>query len=228
VTDSIPCCHNRAWILVPCVLMWSLVTTMPDSRAQGKYNKLLAIGDAAPSWAELPGTDGRQHSLAKLKDAAVVVVCFTSNTCLYSIDYEDRLIELDRKYSDNKQGVRIVAINSNAFDKDDLDHMKQRAAEKRFPFAYLRDDDQAQARAWGAIYTPEFFVLDGDRNIVYMGALDDSTNPDEVSVRYVELAINAVLSGTDIKTAETPARGCTIRMPRRRRPSPDPISSRKR
>jgi len=203
--------------------LFFLVTLAGSASAQGKYNKMLAIGDQAPGWQDLLGTDDARHSLEELNDCEVIVVCFTSNTCLYSVDYEDRLIALQKKYADSDD-VRVVAINSNAVKADDLDHMKERAGEKKFPFLYLRDDDQSVARTWGAIYTPEFFVLNRKRQVVYMGAMDDSTNPDGVMTRYVELAVDATLIHSDIEHTETAARGCAIRMPRRRKPVPDPIS----
>jgi hypothetical protein len=120
--------------------------------------------------------------------------------------------------------VAVIAINSNAVPADSLEHMQERAKEKSFPFPYLRDDDQAVAKAWGAIYTPECFVLNARREVIYMGALDDSTDPARVQEQYVQLAIDAALQGRRPATTETAARGCAIRMPRRRKPVPDPIS----
>ncbi|MDG1893534.1 MAG: thioredoxin family protein [Fuerstiella sp.] len=175
------------------------------------------IGDVAPEWKNLVGTDDQKHSLAHLADASVVVLVFTSNSCPYSVDYEDRTIALKKKYADTAAGVEVVAINSNAFPEDELDKMKQRAAKKQFNFPYLRDDSQDVARAYGAVYTPEFYVLDRSRRIIYRGALDDSTDAEKVSVSYIDLAIEAAIAGKLPEVTTTGARGCTIRFRRRRR-----------
>lgn len=176
----------------------------------------LAAGDAAPGWNDLPGTDGRSHSLKDLDGQSVVVVCFTCNTCPYAIDYEDRLIALQKKYQAAGQPVTVVAINPNAIAADTLEKMQDRAKEKQFNFAYLRDDDQQVVRAWGALYTPEFFVLNKDRRIVYSGALDDSTIAEQVKVRYVELAVAAALQDKMPEVTKSAARGCLVRFKKRR------------
>ncbi len=175
------------------------------------------IGDVAPEWKQLPGTDGKMHSSRDLGDMDAVVVCFTCNTCPYSIDYEDRLIALQKKYTDAKAKVCVVAVNSNAVDVDDLPAMKQRAEEKQFNFAYIKDESQDLARAFDAIYTPEFYVLNRERKIVYRGAMDDSTKAESVKVNYVALAVDAALQGKLPERTAAGARGCGIRFKRRRR-----------
>ncbi|MEO2017326.1 MAG: thioredoxin family protein [Fuerstiella sp.] len=175
------------------------------------------IGDAAPKWNDLVGTDGKKHSLTDLADASVIIVAFTCNSCPYSVDYEDRMIALQQKYANSKAGVELVAINSNAVAADSLDKMKQRAAQKQFDFAYIRDESQAVARAYGAIYTPEFYVLNKKRSIIYRGAMDDSTDASKVTVSYIDMAIEAAMAGKMPDVTKTGARGCTIRFSRRRR-----------
>ena len=175
------------------------------------------IGDVAPKWIDLVGTDDRKHSLTDLADASVIIVAFTCNSCPYAVDYEDRLIALQQKYVDSKTGVQLVAINSNAVAADSLDKMKQRAAQKRFEFPYIRDESQHVARAYGAVYTPEFYVLNKQRRIIYQGAMDDSTDAGKVTVSYIDLAIEAAMAGKMPDVTKTGARGCTIRFSRRRR-----------
>ena len=177
----------------------------------------LAIGAAAPEWNDLDGTDDQKHSLADLKDKEVIVVCFTCNSCPYSVDYEDRMIALHKKYSDHSKGVELVAINANMKLSEHLDKMKERAKEKDFPFAYLIDESQQVADAYGANFTPEFFVLNRDRKVVYIGAMDDKTDAKLASVSYVELAIEAALQGNLPETREVPARGCAIPFRRTRK-----------
>ena len=177
----------------------------------------LKIGDVAPDWNELPGTDDKKHSLADLNENSVVVVVFTCNSCPYSVDYEDRIIELQKKYADRKEGVVVVAINSGKKPSESLDKMKERAKDKEFPFAYLVDETQKVAEAHGAGSTPEFFVLNKERQVVYKGALDDKTDAAQVQVKYVELAVDAALKGELPETREVPARGCAIRYQRARK-----------
>ena len=170
----------------------------------------LKIGDMAPSWENLVGTDDQKHSLTDLKDQQVVVVCFTCNSCPYAVDYEDRMIEFQKKFSARKEGVALVAINANLKPAERLDKMKERARAKEFPFPYVMDETQKVAAAYGANFTPEFFVLNKERRIVYIGAMDDQTAADKVQQRFVELAVEAALKGEVPATTSNPARGCSI------------------
>lgn len=185
-----------------------------DMRA-GEFNPVLDIGDQAPVWKDLPGVDGKQHSLVDLKTADVVVVVFTCNTCPYAVDYEQRLVEFDRLYRD--QNVRLVAINVNRIEDDLLPAMKQRARERKFRFPYLHDESQQIARDYGAGYTPEFFVLNRDRKVVYMGSMDDNADAAKVKIRYVQLAVEAARANRLPEKTETVAVGCRVRFERRRR-----------
>jgi peroxiredoxin len=183
----------------------------------GTYNKTLSIGDAAPDWKDLEGVDGKKHSLADLASKEVIVVCFTCNTCPYAVDYEDRLIDLARKFQDDGGRCALVAINANQVKDDLLPAMKERAAAKGFNFPYLHDATQQVARSYGATYTPEFMVLNKDRQVVYLGAMDDSPDGKNVTKHYVEDAVAAALAGTKAAVAETPAVGCAVRYVRQRR-----------
>lgn len=175
------------------------------------------VGDVAIGWKQLIGTDGKPHSLNDLAGLDAVVVCFTCNTCPYSVDYEDRLIALQQKYTDQKTKVAVIAINSNAVPADSLDRMKQRATEKKYNFAYLKDESQDTARAFEAIYTPEFYVLNRQRKIIYRGALDDSTKAADAKINYVERAVESALQNQLPKVTAVGARGCAIRFKRKRR-----------
>jgi peroxiredoxin len=103
----------------------------------------------------------------------------------------------------------------NTVPEDRLDAMKKRAEKKKFPFEYLYDETQKLGRAYGATYTPEFFVLTRDRKVAYLGAMDDKTKADEVKEKYLEAAVDAVLKGDRPAKAETVAHGCLIRYKRR-------------
>lgn len=174
--------------------------------------KKLETGDEAITF-ELPGTDGETHSLADYRSKAAVAVIFTCNHCPYARAWEDRIVSIQDDYAD--RGVQVLAINANDAGKypdDGFPQMRQRAEEKRFSFPYLRDESQEVAAAYGAERTPEVFLFDGDRRLVYHGAVDDNyDDPNAVREHYLRDAIEAVLSGEEPGTPETPPVGCTIK-----------------
>src|SRR5438309_2313889 len=108
----------------------------------GKFNKKLNIGDKAPAWMDLEGTDGKKHSLADLADRDAVVVVFTCNTCPVARDYEDRIIAFANEYAKPGSKVALVAINVNTVKGDQLPDMTARAEKRKFPFPYLYDPSQ--------------------------------------------------------------------------------------
>jgi peroxiredoxin len=183
----------------------------------GEFNKKLSIGDAAPSWTDLPGIDGKKHSLADWKDKKAVVLVFTCNSCPIARSYEERIIAFAKKYAGPNDPVAVVAMNVNTVEADRLPKMEERAKEIGFNFPYLYDETQKAALDYGATYTPEFFVLDKDRKIAYMGAMDDESPPAEAKARFLEDAVGAVLKGAKSPKGETLARGCAIRFTRPRR-----------
>lgn len=178
-------------------------TSHPDS-AKG-----VAIGDAGPAFHNLEGVDDKTHSLGDYKDAKLVALVFTCNHCPVAKAYQDRLIQLVKDYQD--QGVQFVAINVNNIEPDRLPKMKERAAEKGFNFPYLYDPSQQIARDYGATVTPHVFVLDGQRNVAYMGAIDDSQNEAKVAQHYLRDALDALLAGQSPATATTQQFGCSIK-----------------
>jgi peroxiredoxin len=167
----------------------------------------LEVGAKAPDFKALPGVDGKEVSLDGLKDAKVVVVCFTCNICPMSVAYEDRFVEFSKKYAD--KGVKLVAINANNGNpKETIANMKARAEEKGFNFPYVYDGSGASAIAYGAKVTPHLYVLDGQRNVVYVGSFDDNRN--SPTKHYVADAVDAVLAGKTVPVASTKAFGCGI------------------
>src|SRR6478735_11682103 len=185
--------------------------------AAGTYNKALSIGDAAPAWKDLEGTDGKKHSLSDFADRDVLVICFTCNTCPYAVDYEDRLIALAKKFASEGDKCGLIAINANKVKDDLLPAMEERAKSKGFNFPYLHDESQQVAKSYGATFTPEFVVLNKDRKVVYLGAMDDSPDGKKITKRYVEDAIAAALAGRKPEIAETPAVGCAVRYVKERK-----------
>jgi peroxiredoxin len=181
----------------------------------GEFNQKLSIGDAAPTWEGLIGTDDQKHTLADLKDKEVVVLFFTCNSCPVAAKYEDRIIAFAKKYAGADSKVGLVAVNVNTIEEDLLPKMKEKAKEKNFPFPYLYDGTQKIAKDYGANFTPEFFVLNKERKVVYMGAMDDKAPPREATKTYLDSAVTAVLKGEKVDAAETSASaGCRIRFER--------------
>lgn len=186
-----------------------LVTLAAAPLNAGKFNKKLNIGDPAPTWEKLEATDGRRYSLSDWKDKDVLVVVFTCNSCIVAENYEDRFIAFAAECNKPDSRVGFVAINVNTGKADALPAMKERAARKKFNFPYLYDPSQKTAIDYGALFTPECFVLNKDRKVVYMGAFDDKiVNPQR---HYVADAVTAALAGRAAPVAETnAAAGCKI------------------
>lgn len=174
------------------------------------------IGDLATDFS-LPNIDGKMVSLADYKNAEGFLVIFTCNTCPYAVAYEDRIIALDNKFKE--KGVPVIAINPNNPEVkagDSFEAMKERAQEKGFTFPYLLDDGQKIFPQYGATRTPHVYLLEKteDGNVVrYIGAIDDNYQDEsQVKVKYVENAVDAMLSGQPIEPAMTKAIGCSIKV----------------
>ncbi|WP_019671386.1 thioredoxin family protein [Eudoraea adriatica] len=180
-----------------------------------EIDKGYGIGDYATDFS-LPDINGKKVSLADFKDAKGYLVIFTCNTCPYSIAYEDRIIALDKKYK--TKGVPVIAINPNDPDlqpADDVQHMKKRAMEKGFTFPYLVDEKQEIFPQYGATKTPHVYLLEKTKNgnvVRYIGTIDDNySDASSVKTRYVENAVDAMLSGEEIPLTTTRAIGCSIK-----------------
>jgi len=174
--------------------------------------KALKIGEAAPAFSGLTGVDDKQPGLSDYGKARLVVVGFTSNHCPVAVAYEDRLIALEKDYE--AKGGQVLAINSNSAKvqpPDSFENMKKRAKEKEFNFPYLHDETQKVARQYGATCTPHVFVLDKDRKIAYMGAVDDNIKADKVKDHSLRNALDALLNGEKPPKEVTRQFGCGIK-----------------
>lgn len=174
------------------------------------------IGDEATDFS-LIGIDDKKHSLADFAEAKGYIVVFTCNHCPYAKEYEERLVALDQKYK--SLGYPVVAINPNdpvVQPEDGLELMKVRAKEKGFTFPYLLDEGQKIYPQYGATKTPHVFILqkEGGKNIVkYIGAIDDNyEDASQVTVKYVENAVDALLAGKAVEQTTTVAIGCSIKV----------------
>ncbi len=155
-------------------------------------------------------------SLKDFEEAKGFIIIFTCNHCPYSVAYEDRIIDLDKKYA--PLGYPVIAINPNdpiQYPTDDFDAMTVRAKEKGFTFPYIFDETQEIAKAYGATRTPHVFILEKNEagNIVqFIGAIDNSTyEPEDADEKHVEEAVDALLKGDDVKVKKVKAIGCSIK-----------------
>ncbi|MGD1318702.1 thioredoxin family protein [Chryseobacterium sp. 2R14A] len=174
------------------------------------------VGDEATDF-KLKNTDGKMVSLSDFKKTKGFIVVFTCNHCPYAKKYEDRIVALDNKYK--SQGYPVIAINPNdpnVQPEDSYQKMIERAKEKGFTFPYLVDEGQKIYPQYGATKTPHVFVLqkEGSKNIVkYIGAIDNNyEDPNDVSERYAEDAVDALLKNEPVKMTKTVAIGCTIKV----------------
>lgn len=174
------------------------------------------IGDIATDFS-LENIDGKMVSLSDYKNAKGFIVIFTCNTCPYAVAYEDRIIELDKKYA--SLGYPVIAImpnNPEVQPKDSMEDMKARAKAKGFTFPYLMDAGQKIYPQYGATKTPHVYVLqktNKGNQVKYIGAIDDNyQDAAAVKVKYVENAIDALLKGKEVPETKTRAIGCTIKV----------------
>lgn len=175
----------------------------------------LSVGDEAVPF-NLKNIDGEMVALNDLQENKGAIVIFTCNHCPYAVAYEDRIIALDKKYKD--LGYPVIAINPNDPKEqpaDSFEEMKVRAADKGFTFPYLFDDGQKIYPAYGATKTPHVFLLEKESDkyfVKYIGAIDDNyKSADQVKVKYLENAIEALLENKEIAETNTKAVGCSIK-----------------
>ncbi|GAB7257237.1 thioredoxin family protein [Polaribacter sp. OB-PA-B3] len=172
------------------------------------------IGDKVEDFS-LKNIDNKTVSLSDYKNVKGFVIIFTCNTCPYSVANEDRIIALDKKYKE--KGFPVIAINPNdpvAVPDDSFAKMKDRANEKGFTFPYLLDVGQKVYPKFGATKTPHVYIVTkNDMKVKYIGAIDNSSrNPDKVTEKYAENALDALLKGEEVQKKETRAIGCSIKV----------------
>lgn len=196
----------------------------PALAGPGKFNKVVAAGDKAPGFSGIQAFMGDKECVVNLDDVKedVVVLVFLANHCPYVTKVEDRLIDFVNDYKD--KSVKVVAAcvtplpayapdgyNRKYCEQDTLEKIQERIKEKHYNFAYGRDDTQKVGRDYGAVATPTVFVIDKERKIRYLGAIDDDINDEsKVTRKYLREAVDAVLAGKTVEIEETRATGCGI------------------
>ncbi|MCH8217234.1 MAG: thioredoxin family protein [Planctomycetes bacterium] len=172
----------------------------------------LELGQSALEFT-LPATDGNTYSLSDFDDAKALVLFFTCNHCPYVVGSDEVTRATAKTFT--SQGVRFVGINSNSantYAEDSFDHMVQRMKEHQFPWVYLHDASQDVARAYGALRTPQFYVFDQDRKLVYTGrGVDSPRDTSQMTVNDLEKALIELLAGQAISTPLTNPIGCNVK-----------------
>jgi peroxiredoxin len=171
------------------------------------------LGTAAPDF-KLPDTQGHTVALDDFKDAPALLVVFMCNHCPYVQHIRQGLAQLARDFQ--KRGAAVVGINANDVQNYPADAPPKMAEEVRragYTFPYLFDESQAVAKAYRAACTPDFFVFDRQRQLVYRGQMDDSRPGNNVPVTGQDLraAVEAVLTGKPVLARQKPSLGCNIK-----------------
>ncbi len=181
---------------------------------------MLALGTNAPNF-RLPDPSGKVVSLTELKDAPALLVAFICNHCPFVKHIRKEFAAFAREYQ--AKGVGIVAINSNdaeTYPEDSPEKMAQESRQAGYTFPYLYDESQEVAKAYRAACTPDFFLFDRDRRLVYRGQFDDSRpgNSRPVTGADMRKAVDAVLAGQPVTANQKPSVGCNIKWKRANAP----------
>lgn len=174
---------------------------------------MLELGTVAPDFT-LAAPDGKTFNLAEQKIETGLLVIFMCNHCPYVIHIREKLVENIRRYQ--QQGITVVAINANdyaAHPDDSPANMARDAGAYNFSFPYLVDEDQRVAHAYRAACTPDFFLFDADKKLVYRGQFDDSRPGNTKSITGADLseAVDKVIGGKKIPEDQQPSMGCNIK-----------------
>lgn len=194
------------------------VLLLVASAFAGKYNQVVDIGAPMPEFSNLPATDGTTLSSRDLKEDVVVLV-FLASHCPWVRGMNGDLVKTVDEFKG--KSVRFVGVAVNHREDDRLPAMKEHAAKFKYNFTYVFDESQDLGRKLGATHTPEYFVFNKARKLVYMGLLYNSPasmrSDGSISYTkgaptefYVKDAIEATLAGRPAAVAETRASGCTV------------------
>ena len=181
-------------------------------------SQMLELDTAAPEFS-LPDPDGRHHGLGS--DADAYLVMFICNHCPFVKHVREELARLGNDYL--PRNTTIVAINSNDSNThpgDSPEKMKEEIENCGYEFPYVIDGDQSVAKSYRAACTPDFFLFDAEKKLVYRGQLDSSRpgNDDPVTGGDLRAALDAVLSGKPVADDQVPSIGCNIKWTRGNEP----------
>ena len=184
--------------------------------ASAQLGEALDIGASLPlADRSMPSVTGAATSFSGTMGDRGLVVIFWCNTCPWVKKYEDRVVALAEEYQ--AAGFGFIAVNSNdtaAYPEDGMQAMRSQASAKGYGFPYVVDEGAEAATAFGASRTPQVFVFDTSRRLVYEGTVDDSpSDPSEVEETFLRTALNQLMAGESITVQKTKAFGCTIKFP---------------
>jgi peroxiredoxin len=176
-------------------------------------SEMLPLGTSAPDFS-LPDTEGKMVSLDDFKDAKAFLVIFMCNHCPFVKHILHEMIKLIKGYQ--AKSVAVVGINSNDvanYPDDKPELMAKLANEAGFTFPYLYDETQEVAKAYRAACTPDFYLFDSDKTLVYRGQMDESRPGNGIPVTGADLtaAIDAVIEGKPVSQEQKPSMGCNIK-----------------
>jgi len=174
---------------------------------------MLALGTKAPDF-KLPSATGGTISLKDFSTSKGLLVMFICNHCPFVKHVREGLVRLVKEYQD--KGVAVVGINANdwqTYPDDSPEQMAVEAKQHGYTFPYLYDETQHVARAYQAACTPDFFLFDAERKLVYRGQLDDSRPGKGIPVTGKDLraALDELLAGRKIAPDQKPSIGCNIK-----------------
>lgn len=177
-------------------------------------SRMLALGTAAPSFRLVDTLSGKTVALTDFAASRALLVAFICNHCPYVKHILDGFVAFAREY--DARGVGVVAISSNdisTYPADSPGEMAKLALQMEFTFPYLYDESQGVARAYDAACTPDFFLFDGDRRLVYRGQFDGSRpgNSQPVTGADMRAAADAVLVDRPVPEKQIPSVGCSIK-----------------
>jgi len=172
----------------------------------------MEIGDKLFKF-ELLGTNGKMYNNFQYADRNALLIIVTCNHCPYSRAYWSRIKKLYNRYEEDNLGVMCINSNDvNQYPDDSYENMIKYVKELELPFLYLHDESQEIAKRLGALRTPEAFLFNSKRELVYKGGIDDSwANQHMVTRVYLEDAIECTLDGIEVDYPEMPAHGCSIK-----------------
>ncbi len=181
-----------------------------------KRSTMLALGTRAPGFS-LPDGTGRMHALADFAESPALLMAIICNHCPYVQYVLNGFVQFAAEYA--SKGLATIAISCNdiaSYPQDAPAEMEKLARARGFTFPYLFDESQQVAKAYHAVCTPEFYLFDRDRRLVYRGQFDDSRPGGRVPVTGADLraAADALLNGLPVTSEQTPSTGCSIKWKR--------------
>lgn len=184
-----------------------------SSFAQKQNIQPIAIGTSIPMLDyKMQSTDGKEFSVYDVMQKNGVLVMFSCNTCPYVIKYQQRTLDAIKMAKEN--GFGVIIINSNEGQRkaeDSYSSMQEYAKGQTYNVPYVVDVKSTVADAYGATRTPECFLFNAKRELVYHGAIDDNTNAIEASRNHLSIALEEVRNGSSITVQESRSVGCTIK-----------------